>query len=175
MSSKFYRSTTSNVSDVEQLSAKITSLQNIVRRIAPLTYLLEDNVVYAFDSHLVLDFPKYSTYSDIRRDAGRLSFVSSPAGAKLKISIRLMYNWQNKDYAPRFQYNLVVNDVVVLTDNSDVNDSSNDGVKNASNIAFVHNFVKDDKVEIILTKPSTDNLVDNMIMFKNSNIEFNYF
>jgi hypothetical protein len=83
-----------------------------------------------------------------------------------------MYNWQNTDYAPRFKYNLIVNDIVVLTDGSDVNDSSDESVKNVSNVVFVHNFLKNDKVELVLTKTSSD--VENIIMFKNSNIEFTY-
>ena len=138
MSSKFYKSASSS-SDIDQLQAKITSLQNIISRMTSLTCLLEDDAIYAFDENLVLDFPKYNV-SDIRLDSGRLSFLSSPMGSKLKISIRLMYNWKDAEYAPRFKYNLVVNDIVVLTDNSDVNESSDGVVKNFSNVVFEYNF-----------------------------------
>ncbi len=83
-----------------------------------------------------------------------------------------MYNWINIDYAPRFKYNLIVNDTIILSDSSDVNDSSDETVKNVSNIVFVHNFLKNDNVELVLTKTSSD--IDSIIMFKNSNIEFTY-
>ncbi len=89
-----------------------------------------------------------------------------------------MYNWINIDYAPRFKYNLIVNDIAVLSDGSDVNDSSDETVKNVSNVVFVHNFLKNDKVELVLTKTSSDidskTLESSIIMFKNSNIEFTY-
>ena len=172
MSSKFYKSATSSVSDIDQLQTKITSLQNIINRITPLIFLLESDTIYEFGNTLSLDFPKYNLYTDIRLDLGKLTFVSYPNGTKLKISIRLMYNWQNTDYAPRFKYNLIVNDIVVLTDGSDVNDSSDESVKNVSNVVFVHNFLKNDKVELVLTKNSSE--IEKIIMFKKSNIEFTY-
>lgn len=173
MSSKFFKSARNNVGDFEQLQAKITSLQNIITRITPLTFLLEEDTIYEFGESLILDFPKYNLYTDIRLDLGRLTFLSYTLGAKVKISIRLMYNWLNTDYAPRFKYNLIVNDIAVLSDSSDVNDSSDETVKNVSNIVFVHNFLKNDKVELVLTKTSSV-LQSSIIMFKNSNIEFTY-
>ena len=98
----------------------------------------------------MLDFPQYSQYSDIKIDLGkRLSFINSTA--KIKISIRLVYNWKDKDFAPRFMYNLLVNDVLELADGSDVNDSSEGEVKNVSNVVFIHDFERDYKVEIFFS------------------------
>ena len=171
MSSKFYKQARNSTSDLEVLQGRISALQNIITRMQPLTFLLDADTIYEFDEALILDFPKYTLYTDIRVDSGKLSFLSYPLGAKVKISIRLMYNWLNKDYSPRFKYNLIVNNLTVLTDSSDVNDSSEYGVKNVSNIVFVFNFLKDDIVEIRLTKPSDD---DSIILFRNSNIEFSY-
>ena len=171
MSSKFYKQAKNSTSDLEVLQGRISALQNIITRMQPLTFLLDADTIYEFDEALILDFPKYTLYTDIRVDSGKLSFLSYPLGAKVKISIRLMYNWLNKDYSPRFKYNLIVNNLTVLTDSSDVNDSSEYGVKNVSNIVFVFNFLKDDIVEIRLTKPSDD---DSIILFRNSNIEFSY-
>ena len=171
MSSKFYKQAKNSTSDLEVLQGRISALQNIITRMQPLTFLLDSDTIYEFDEALILDFPKYTLYTDIRVDSGKLSFLSYPLGAKVKISIRLMYNWLNKDYSPRFKYNLIVNNLTVLTDSSDVNDSSEYGVKNVSNIVFVFNFLKDDIVEIRLTKPSDD---DSIILFRNSNIEFSY-
>ena len=169
MSSKFYKQAKNSTSDLEVLQGRISALQNIITRMQPLTFLLDADTIYEFDEALILDFPKYTLYTDIRVDSGKLSFLSYPLGAKVKISIRLMYNWLNKDYSPRFKYNLIVNGLIVLTDSSDVNDSSEYGVKNVSNIVFVFNFLKDDVVEIRLTKPTDD---DSIILFRNSNIEF---
>ena len=171
MSSKFYKMAKNSTSDLEILQGRISALQNIITRMQPLTFLLDAVTIFEFDEALTLDFPKYTLYTDIRVDEGKLSFLSYPLGAKVKISIRLIYNWLNKDYAPRFKYNLIVNGLIVLTDSSDVNDSSEYGVKNVSNIVFVFNFLKDDIVEIRLTKPSDD---DSIILFRNSNIEFSY-
>ena len=173
MSSKFYRNSQlkTTVSDVEALQTKIIALQSVITRTMPLIYLLDATTVNEFDEGLTLDFPKYTQNTDIKIESKKISFVSSPLGAKVKISIRLMYNWRYADYAPRFKYNLVVNNVVVISDSSDVNDSSDSNVKNVSNIVFVHNFLKNDVVEITLSKPSGD---DSIIIFKNSNIEFNY-
>ena len=171
MSSKFYKQAKNSTSDLEVLQGRISALQNIITRMQPLTFLLDADTIYEFDEALILDFPKYTLYTDIRVDSGKLSFLSYPLGAKVKISIRLMYNWLNKDYSPRFKYNLIVNNLTVLTDSSDVNDSSEYGVKNVTNIVFVFNFLKDDIVEIRLTKPSDD---DSIILFRNSNIEFSY-
>ena len=82
-----------------------------------------------------------------------------------------MYNWLHTDYAPRFKYNLIVNGIIIISDSSDVNDSSDSSVKNISNIVFIHNFLKNDVVEITLSKSSGD---DSLILFKNSIFEFNY-
>ena len=57
MSSKFYKSATSSVSDIDQLQTKITSLQNIINRITPLIFLLESDTIYEFGNTLSLDFP----------------------------------------------------------------------------------------------------------------------
>ena len=171
MSSKFYRSQDASFNEISSVQSKITSLQSLTRLLNPLICLQGETVIYPFDERLVLDFSQYSQYSDIKIDSGkRLSFLNSTA--KIKISIRLVYNWKDKDYAPRFMYNLLVNDVLVLADGSDVNDSSEEGVKNVSNVVFIHDFNKEDKVQIILTKTSSS---DEIILFKNSHIEFNYF
>ena len=82
-----------------------------------------------------------------------------------------MYNWLNSDFAPRFRYNLIVNGIIIISDSSDVNDSSDSGVKNISNVVFIHNFLKNDIVSLTLSKSSGD---DSFILFRNSIIEFSY-
>ena len=81
MSSKFFKSAKNTTGDFEQLQSKITSLQNIINRITPLIFLLDGDLTYEFDESLLLDFPKYNLYTDIRIESGRLSFLSFPLGA----------------------------------------------------------------------------------------------
>ena len=168
MSSKFGVATkTSDI--VEVLQSKIMSLQNVINKTTPLIFLLDSTTIYEFDTDLTLDFPVYNLYTDISINANnRISFQSYQYEAKIKITIRLMYNWLHTDYAPRFKYNLIV---IIISDSSDVNDSSDSSVKNISNIVFIHNFLKNDVVEITLSKSSGD---DSLILFKNSIFEFNY-
>ncbi len=172
MSSKFGSTTSKTADDVDVIQSKITALQNTLSRSVPLIFLLDFTTVYEFDTSLILNFPAYNVYTDITRNINnRISFVSYPYEAKIKVSIRIMYNWLNSDFAPRFRYNLYVNGLLIISDSSDVNDSSDSGVKNISNIIFIHNFLKNDVVEIVLTKSSGD---DSIILFKNSIIEFSY-
>ena len=171
MSSKFGVATkTSDI--VEVLQSKIMSLQNIINKTTPLIFLLDSTTIYEFDTDLTLDFPVYNLYTDISINANnRISFQSYQYEAKIKITIRLMYNWAHSDFAPRFKFNLIVNCVIIISDSSDVNDSSDSSVKNISNIVFIHHFLKNDVVEITLSKSSGD---DSLILFKNSIFEFNY-
>ena len=172
MSSKFGNVATKTSDIVEVLQSKIMSLQNVINKTTTLIFLLDSTTVYEFDTDLTLDFPAYNLYTDISIDTNnRISFQSFQYEAKVKISIRLMYNWAHSDYAPRFKFNLIVNGIIIISDSSDVNDSSDSSVKNISNIVFIHNFQKNDVVEITLSKSSGD---DSLIIFKNSIFEFNY-
>jgi hypothetical protein len=133
---------------------------------------MDYTLVQEFDTDLTLDFPTYNLYTDISIDSDkRISFQSFQYEAKIKISIRIMYNWLNSPYAPRFKFNLIVNGIIIISDSSDVNDSSDSGVKNISNVVFIHNFLKNDIVSLTLSKSSGD---DSFILFRNSIIEFSY-
>lgn len=172
MSSKFGNVATKTSDIVEVLQSKIMSLQNVINKTTPLIFLLDSTTIYEFDTDLTLDFPVYNLYTDISINANnRISFQSYQYEAKIKITIRLMYNWLNSPFAPRFKFNLIVNGLLIISDSSDVNDSSDSSVKNISNIVFIHNFLKNDVVEITLSKSSGD---DSLILFKNSIFEFNY-
>jgi hypothetical protein len=172
MSSKFGASTSKVSDEVEIVQSKITAIQNSIIKNSPLILLMDSTIAHEFDTELKLDFPAYNLYTDIKIDSNRrISFVSFQFEAKIKVSIRVMYNWVNAEYAPRFRYNLYVNGLLIISDGSDVNDSSDSAIKNISNVIFIHNFLKNDIVEIILTKPSGD---DSFIIFRNSIIEFSY-
>lgn len=130
-------------------------------------FLSYEDIFAAFSSSYTFNFSKYSKSGSTDLIDGIYSGTSN----KVKISVNIVYQWINMDYAPRFDLEVVKNNVVDKRRSLGINDTYLN--ENILSETFVINVQEGDKIEIRMSK---DNEESNYLRIENNAyLEFNAF
>ena len=113
-------------------------------------FLSSDDIFVEFKDAYTFNFSKYSKSGSTDLNDGIYSGNSN----KLKISVNFVYQWINADYAPRYNLEVVKNNVVDKRRSLGINDTYLD--ENIINEVFVINAQDGDKVEIRMSKDNEE-------------------
>jgi hypothetical protein len=130
-------------------------------------FLSSDDIFVEFKDSYTFNFSKYSKSGSTDLNDGIYSGTSN----KLKISLNIVYQWINADYAPRYNLEVVKNNVVDKRRSLGINDTYLD--ENIINERFVINVQSGNKIEIRISK---DNEASNFMRIEgNAYLEFEAF
>ena len=137
------------------------------QKIDRVIFLGSEDIFAEFSSSYTFNFSKYSKSGSTDLIDGMYSGTSN----KLKISVNIVYQWINMDYAPRFDLEVVKNNVVDKRRSLGINDTYLN--ENILSETFVINVQEGDKIEIRMSK---DNDESNYLRIENNAyLEFNAF
>ena len=130
-------------------------------------FLSSDDIFVEFKDSYTFNFSKYSKSGSTDLNDGIYSGTSN----KLKISVNFVYQWINADYVPRYNLEVVKNNVVDKRRSLGINDTYLD--ENIINERFVINVQSGNKIEIRISK---DNEASNFMRIEgNAYLEFEAF
>jgi hypothetical protein len=129
----------------------------VVAQPTNIIFLQENNIIYTFNNNLLrITFPMYKKTGNLFNYNG----VFSGMNQKIIIDFHILYRWLDMEYAPRFNFKIIINDIEYLnrnlgvSDEMDVNNFSksiivdlkpNDRIE----FLFITDFETNQKIEII--------------------------
>ena len=122
-------------------------------------FLSSEDIFTEFKDSYTFNFSKYSKSGSTDLNDGIYSGTSN----KLKINVNIVYQWINMSYAPRYNLEVVKNNVVDKRRSLGINDTYLN--ENIINEVFVINVRDGDKIEIRISK---DNEELNFIRVENN-------
>ena len=130
-------------------------------------FLTSSDITTEFKDVYIIDFPKYAKSGATDFVDGTYKGISN----KVKININLVYQWIDMDYSPRFNVEILINNVLDKRRSNGMPDSYDD--ENTLDETFLINIIEGDKLTIRLTKNNEE--ANSMRIENNSFVELSAF
>ena len=137
------------------------------QKIDRVIFLSLSDILTEFKDSYTLSFPKYSKSGNTDLNDS----IYSGTASKLKISVNLVYQWINMEYAPRYNLEIVKNNIVDKRRSLGISDTYLD--ENILSETFIINVRDGDKIEVRITKDNDE--LNYVRLEENAYLEFDAF
>ena len=137
------------------------------QKIDRVIFLSSSDILNEFKDSYTLSFPKYSKSGNTDLNDS----IYSGTANKLKISVNLVYQWINTEYAPRYNLEIVKNNIVDKRRSLGISDTYLD--ENILSETFIINVRDGDKIEVRITKDNDE--LNYVRLEENAYLEFDAF
>ena len=140
-----------------------------VEGVNKIVFLEDYDTPYIFDDELKINFPKFKQAGSINMTDSRFITFTN---VKLQVEINIFYRY-DADFAPRYDLNIYKNDILVHTRYCGMGDN----VDNINNLflVIVIDVKNDDKLEIKFIKDTIESSTDDIVILKNSYVQYKTF